>query len=754
MRASPRATMQTLAYGELDAIINATHGSPFHVLGPHIIEENGTSALVVRAFLPQASAKAEVFLEIQKKEPARHPMRRAAPEGLFEVEVPRTKKIPTYRLVIVEPDGRETPLHDPYTFGPLLTDFDLQLLGEGQHFQSYEKLGAHPREVNGIKGVNFAVWAPNAQRISIIGDFNQWDGRRHPMQRRNDGGIWELFVPDIGVGERYKYALVSNQRGYYTERADPYGFAAEVRPATASIVYDLERYQWHDDTWMAERAQRQALDAPITIYEVHLGSWQRVPEEKGRFLTYLELAEQLPKYVREMGYTHVEFLPVSEHPYDGSWGYQPVGMYAPTSRFGSPDDFRALVDAFHQAGIGVILDWVPAHFPKDGHGLNYFDGTHLYEHADSRLGEHTDWGTLIYNYGRNEVRNYLLSNALFWLDKYHIDGLRVDAVASMLYLDYSRKEGQWLPNRFGGRENLEAIDFLKKLNELAHLHFPGIVTIAEESTAWPMVSRPTYLGGLGFSFKWNMGWMHDLLEYFEYDPVYRRYHQDRITFSLMYAFSENFILPLSHDEVVHGKRSMLDKMPGDFWQKFANLRALYGFMYGHPGKKLLFMGSEFGQWSEWRFDQSLDWHLLQYEPHQRLQQFVRDLNQFYKSEPALYQVDTDWQGFEWIDFRDADNSVVAFLRKAKDPEDMVLFACNFTPVPRHDYRLGVPHPGFYREVLNSDAATYGGSNVGNFGGMQAEEKRWHDRSYSITLTLPPLAVVVLKPEREKTAPTE
>jgi 1,4-alpha-glucan branching enzyme len=738
--------MQALAYGEIDAIIHATHGAPLQVLGPHLTEEDGMPAVVIRAFLPQASTSADAFVIIEDDPSVRFPMQRIAPEGFFEATLPHLQQIPSYFLLIVEPDGREIRLRDPYAFEPLLTSFDLHLLGEGQHHQSYEKMGAHLREVNGVKGIHFVVWAPNAQRVSVIGDFNQWDGRRHPMQRRNDGGVWELFIPDLAAGERYKYALVSHLQGYYTERADPYGFAAELRPGTASIVYDLEQYEWQDASWMRERAKRQALDAPLAIYEVHLGSWRRVPEEGGRFLTYLELAEQLPAYAREMGYTHIELLPISEYPFDGSWGYQPVGMYAPTSRFGSPDDFRALVDACHQAGIGVILDWVPAHFPKDGHGLAYFDGSHLYEHADPRQGEHTEWGTMIYNYGRNEVRNYLLANALFWLEQYHIDGLRVDAVASMLYLDYARKDGQWIPNRFGGRENLEAIDFLKKLNELTHHYHPGILTIAEESTAWPLVSRPTYVGGLGFSYKWNMGWMHDLLDYFAADPIYRRYLHNRITFSLMYAFSENFILPLSHDEVVHLKRSLLDKMPGDLWQKFANLRALYAFMYGHPGKKLLFMGGEFGQWHEWNFATSLDWHLLQYEPHQKLQRFVQDLNHLYTSEPSLYEIDTDWQGFEWVDFQDSDNSIVSFLRKAKNTEDMLLFACNFTPVPRYNYRLGVPRSGFYREILNGDAELYGGSNIGNQGGIWAENIPSHQHSCSISLTLPPLAVVILKPE--------
>ena len=564
------------------------------------------------------------------------------------------------------------------------------------------------------------------------------------MQKRNDGGIWELFIPDLGAGEHYKYAIVSNLQGYYTERASPYGFFAEVRPATASIVFDLGHYQWQDADWLQSREKRQALDAPLAIYEMHLGSWRRSPDDGGRFLTYRELAEQLPAYLKEMGYTHVEFLPVSEHLFDVSWGYQPAGMYAPTSRFGTPDEFRLLVDACHQAGIGIILDWVPAHFAKEGHGLNYFDGSHLYAHADPREGEHPDWGTMIYNYGRNEVRNYLLANALFWLEKYHIDGLRVDAVASMIYLDYSRKEGEWLPNRFGGRENLEAIEFVKQLNELAHREHPGIITVAEESTAWPMVSRPTYVGGLGFSYKWNMGWMHDLLDYFQADPIYRRYLQNRITFSLMYAFSENFILPLSHDEVVHLKHALLDKMPGDVWQKFANLRSLYAFMYGHPGKKLLFMGGEFGQWHEWQYQASLDWHLLEQEPHKKLQRFVQDLNHLYIREPALYEVDTDWQGFDWVDFRDADNSVVAFVRKAKDPEDFLLFVCNFTPVPRNDYRLGVPRSGRYEEILNSDSELYGGSNLGNFGGVQTEDVPSHAHPYSLRLTLPPLAVIALK----------
>lgn len=631
-----------------------------------------------------------------------------------------------------------------YSTPQILTDFDLHLIGEGTHYKKYEKLGAHLKEVNGVKGVHFAVWAPNANGVSIIGDFNRWDGNSHKMRMLGSSGIWEVFIPGLSEGEIYKFS-VQSRSGEILEKADPYAFYSEIRPKSASIVYDIEGYTWDDNNWMAERVRRNALDAPMTIYEVHLSSWMRVPEEGNRYLTYGELAHRLAEYVKDMGYTHVQLMPVTEHPLDASWGYQTIGYFAPTSRFGKPEDFMYFVDHMHQNGIGIILDWVPAHFPKDGHGLARFDGTCLYEHEDPRKGEHQDWGTLIFNYGRNEVRNFLLSNALFWLDKYHIDGLRVDAVASMIYLDYSRQPGEWIPNQYGGNENLEAIDFLKKFNEVVHSTHPGVLTIAEESTAWTGVSRPTYLGGLGFSLKWNMGWMNDTLRYFSKDPIHRKYQHDNLTFSLLYAFTENFVLVLSHDEVVHGKRSLLDKMPGDIHQKFANLKALYGYMYGHPGKKLLFMGGEFGQWWEWNHDESIHWHLLQYESHKGLQRYVKDLNRLYQSEPALYEVDFDFHGFEWLDFRDSEGSIISFVRRGKNPDDFLLFVYNFTPVARMGYRIGVPRGGLYKEVLNSDSDIYWGGNMGNFGGIWADDVPWHGQPFSLNLTLPPLSAVVMKP---------
>src|SRR3972149_2328048 len=611
-----------------------------------------------------------------------------------------------------------------YPFPQILTDFDLHLLGEGTHYKNYEKLGAHVREVKGVNGVHFAVWAPNAEAVSVIGDFNKWDGNSHKMRMLGSSGIWEIFIPGLSEGEIYKFNIKSKS-GEVLEKADPYAFSSEIRPKSASIVYDIDKYTWNDAKWLSEREHHNALDAPISMYEVHLGSWMRVPEDGNRYLTYRELAKKLAEYVKEMGYTHVQLMPVTEYPLDASWGYQTIGYFAPTSRFGKPEEFMYFVDYMHQNGIGIILDWVPAHFPKDGHGLDRFDGTCLYEHGDPRKGEHQDWGTLIFNYGRNEVRNFLLSNALFWLDKYHIDGLRVDAVASMIYLDYSRQPGEWIPNQYGGNENLEAIDFLKRFNEVVHSTHPGVLTIAEESTAWTGVSRPTYLGGLGFSLKWNMGWMNDTLRYFSKDPIHRKYEHDNLTFSLLYAFTENFILVLSHDEVVHGKRSLLDKMPGDIPQRFANLRALYGYMYGHPGKKLLFMGGEIGQWWEWNHDESTHWHLLQHESHQGLQRYVRDLNRLYQSEPALYEVDFDYHGFEWIDFRDAEGSIISFVRRGKDPENFLVFVYNFTPVARMGYRVGVPKGGFYKEVMNSDSWSYWGGNMGNFGGIWANEMPWH-----------------------------
>ncbi|NOY61024.1 MAG: 1,4-alpha-glucan branching protein GlgB, partial [Calditrichaeota bacterium] len=590
-------------------------------------------------------------------------------------------------------------------------------------------------------------WAPNARNVSVVGDFNQWHGGKHQMRVLGSSGVWELFIPEIGAGETYKFEI-KDQAGNILLKADPFGFESEMRPKTASIVADINHHEWNDAQWMEARRHTDPLKQPISVYEVHLGSWKRKGENESEYLTYEELAHQLADYVKELGYTHIELLPIAEHPLDASWGYQVTGYFAPTSRFGSAESFQYFVDYFHQNGIGVIVDWVPAHFPKDAHGLARFDGSHLYEHADPRKGEHEDWGTLIFNYGRNEVRNFLIANALFWFDKYHIDGIRVDAVASMLYLDYSRKEGEWVPNQFGGRENLEAISFIKRMNELVFGYFPGVLSIAEESTAWPGVSRPTYLGGLGFNIKWNMGWMHDFLTYFSKDPVHRKYHHNMITFALLYAFHENFMLVLSHDEVVHGKRALLDKMPGDFWQKFANLRTLFGFMFGHPGKKLLFMGAEFGQWQEWREDKSLDWNLLDYEPHQKLQALVRDLNHLYSSEPALHALDFDPAGFEWIDFLDSENSIISFLRKSKDPKDMLIFVCNFTPVYRENYRIGVPYLIHYKEILNTDSKNYWGSNKGNFGGLDSEPISWHGRPFSLNLKIPPLATMIFKPEWE------
>ncbi|MBM4011390.1 MAG: 1,4-alpha-glucan branching protein GlgB [Planctomycetes bacterium] len=627
----------------------------------------------------------------------------------------------------------------------MLTDFDLHLFGEGRHWKVYEKLGAHLEERDGIPGVNFAVWAPNADAVSVVGDFNGWNPDAHRMHKRIPAGVWEVFVAGLPAGTLYKYRV--HAAGAASDRSDPYGFGAEVPPRTASRVIDLDAYTWRDGDWMATRAARQALAAPLSVYEVHLGSWRRPGDDPHRWLTYADLERELVPYVAEMGFTHVEFLPPTEHPLSASWGYQTIGLFAATARFGPPQAFMSLIDAFHRAGIGVIIDWVPAHFPKDGHGLRRFDGTALYEHKDPWKGEHPDWGTMIFNYGRHEVANYLISSALFWLDRYHVDGLRVDAVASMLYLDYSRQEGQWEPNCFGGRENLEAIEFLKTFNVQVHERFPGVLTIAEESTAWPGVSRPTYVGGLGFSLKWNMGWMNDTLRYMRHDPVHRKYHHDELTFSLIYAFHENFVLPLSHDEVVHGKGSLLAQMPGDDWQRFANLRLLYAYMWCHPGKKLLFMGGEFGQWAEWNFDESLQWHLCQWEKHVGLTRLVADLNRLMRREKSLHELDVDGRGFEWIDCHNWQDSVLAFVRRAADPADFTITCCNFTPVPREGYRLGVPQGGVYDEVFNGDSAWYGGGNIGNAGAIAAEPEPHHGRDVSLSLTLPPLATVVLKPRR-------
>jgi 1,4-alpha-glucan branching enzyme len=625
----------------------------------------------------------------------------------------------------------------------LLTDNDLYLFNEGSHYRLYEKLGAHVLTVDGVEGSYFAVWAPDAERVFVMGDFNQWNKKGHALFERGQSGIWEGFIPGVKYGETYKYHVVSRHNGYRADKGDPFALYNEVPPKTASIVANLD-YPWGDSAWMTERSRKNLLREPMSIYEIHLGSWMRAPDQGHRSLTYRELAPRLAEYLKRMHFTHVEFLPIMEHPFYGSWGYQTTGYFAPTSRYGTPQDFMYLIDCLHQNGIGVFLDWVPSHFPSDEHGLAYFDGTHLYEHADPRLGYHPDWGSYIFNYGRHEVRSFLMSSGLFWLEKYHADGLRLDAVASMLYLDYSRKEGEWIPNKYGGRENLDAIDFLRHFNEEAYKSYPGIQTLAEESTSWPMVSRPVYLGGLGFGFKWDMGWMHDTLEYFARDPVHRKYHHNGLTFRMLYAFMENFVLPLSHDEVVHGKGSLLGSMPGDDWQKFANLRAMLGYMYAQSGKKLLFMGAEIGQWREWNHDESLDWHLLQYAPHAGLQKWVEDLNRLYSREPALYELDCEPAGFEWIDCNDSQQSVIALLRKGQTTRDAVVIASNLTPVPRKDYKVGVPRGGYWNEILNSDATVYGGGGWGNLGGVEARPVSVHGRPFSLKLTIPALATIFLK----------
>jgi 1,4-alpha-glucan branching enzyme len=726
----------TVSEGALNAIVTATHGDPFSVLGMHQAGEQ----LVVRAFRPDARTLAVRNLANDQRFEA---MQLHA-SGFFEAIIEGAEERFPYTLEFTGHDGTESEQRDPYSFGVLLGPLDLHLFGEGNHYEIYHKLGAHLREVDGVRGTSFHVWAPNAHRVSVVGDFNHWDGRIHPMRKLLGCGVWEIFLPDVAEGAHYKFEIKAAHGGVLL-KSDPFAFFGQHGTSTASMVFDLSRYRWSDDAWIAARRDKQWHRLPLSIYEVHLGSWQRKVEEDNRFLSYRELADTLLPYVCELGYTHIELLPVAEHPFEGSWGYQVTGYFAPTSRFGNPDEFRYFIDRCHQAGIGVILDWVPGHFPKDAHGLAEFDGTDLFEHADPRQGEHMDWGTLIFNYGRNEVRNFLIANGLFWLEQYHIDGLRVDAVASMLYLDYSRKPGEWVPNIHGGRENLEAIHFIKRFNEVCYERFPGIITIAEESTAWPGVSRPTYLGGLGFGFKWNMGWMHDFLTYMQKDPIHRRFHQGDITFSLIYAFHEHFILVLSHDEVVHGKGALLDKMPGDVWQKFANLRMFYAWMYAHPGKKLLFMGGEFGQWREWNHNQSLDWHLLQCPEHDGLRRMVQHLNWLYKSEPALFEADDTYEGFEWIDFHDSDNSVVAFKRKSRSG-DILVFVVNATPVVREAYRVGVNGTGFYHEILNTDAQTYGGSNAGNMGGVHADAIAWQGKSHSILIRLPPLAVVGFKRE--------
>ncbi|PZX51765.1 1,4-alpha-glucan branching enzyme [Cereibacter changlensis] len=714
---------------DVDAILRGSHGNPFAVLG---LQGGGDQPLTLRVFAPQAAGVA--VLDGAGAEVAQ--LSRIGAEGFFAGEMPGRERFP-YRLRLSAGEHR-WEIDDPYRFPPVLGELDEYLLGEGRHHRLYERLGAHPCTMEGVEGVAFAVWAPNARRVSVVGPFNAWDGRRHPMRKRVGVGVWELFIPGLRRGEIYKYELIGPQGERLPLKSDPLSFAQEQPPATASIVDGLPEHDWQDADWLAHRGPKQQRDAPISIYEVHAGSWRMG-------LDYDALADQLVEYVTEMGFTHVEFMPISEHPFTGSWGYQPIGLFAPTSRFGPPEGFARLVDRLHAAGIGVILDWVPAHFPSDAHGLANFDGTHLYDHADPRQGFHRDWNTQIYNFGRQEVANFLQASALYWLDRYHVDALRVDAVASMLYLDYSRNAGEWIPNEHGGRENLEAISFLRDVNERVRLDHPGAVTMAEESTAFPKVSRPVAEDGLGFGFKWNMGWMHDTLAYFRRDPIHRRHHQSDLTFGLVYAFSEDFVLPLSHDEVVHGKGSLIRQMAGDPWQKFANLRAYFGFMWTHPGKKLLFMGGEFAQDREWNHDASLDWELLDNPANAGMKRLVADLNRTYRGVPALHRQDCDPAGFEWVDSADAENSVLSFLRKAEG-HPPVLVVCNLTPQVHHDYRIGVPQGGGWREILNTDAGLYGGSDVGNSGLLQAEDTSWHGRPASLRLTLPPLATVLVMPE--------
>jgi 1,4-alpha-glucan branching enzyme len=728
-----------LSPDQIQALVDGNVADPFSILGAHPIELDDGHAVLIRSFLPGAESVSVMDLVPEKEIPA-HQVHEA---GLFEAILKEEIIIAPYRLRVNFTGGTASVFYDCYSFLPVLNDYDMYLYNQGNNYNIYQKLGAHPWTHQGVKGVLFAVWAPSAARVSVVGDFNQWDGRRHQMRNRGSSGIWELFVPHLGKDLLYKFEI-RTQKGTILIKADPFAFRFEQRPKTAAIVQDLDTFSWTDQEWLISRSDRDYLKNPMAVYEVHLGSWKRRAEEGNRWLTYREMAEELVPYVKEMGFNFIELLPLSEHPFDGSWGYQVTGYYAPTSRFGSPEDLMFLVDRCHAEGIGVILDWVPAHFPRDSYALEYFDGTHLYEHQDPRQGIQKDWDTLIFNYGRTEVRNFLVANALFWLDKYHMDGLRIDAVASMLYLDYSRKDGEWIPNRYGGRENLEAIDFIKNLNTKIYERFPGVISIAEESTSWPGVTLPVHLGGLGFLFKWNMGWMHDMLTFMSKDPVHRRYHMDMLTFALLYAFHENFILPLSHDEVVHGKASLLSKMPGDDWQKFSNLRLLLGYMYGEPGKKTLFMGGELGQREEWSHDHQLQWHLLDYEPHKGLQRFVMDLNRIYTSEPAMHELDFQPQGFDWIDFRDADSTVVSFIRKGESPDQILVFIFNFTPVPKVNYRIGAPKSGYYRELINSDAACYGGSNMGLQGGINSEHVPWHGRHCSLSLTLPPLGMLILK----------
>ena len=725
-------------------IVNGEHSDPHTVLGMHEMEEDGRKAVVVRAFLPNAAGITVIDYANKRK---KYPMERLHADGFFEVTIADREEWFRYQLEYTDADGNTWRSYDPYSFSPTLSEFDRHLFGAGTHYEIYEKMGGRLMTHEGARGAAFSVWAPNAKAVSVIGDFNNWDARRSPMRRLGESGIWELFLPAAAEGDKYKFH-VTQCDGRVVDKTDPYGVYAEVRPNNASVLYPLKRYKWKDRRWMTARKKYDFKTAPMNIYEVHLGSWKRA--EGDRFLTYTELAEQLIPYVKEMGYTHIEMLPVEEHPFDGSWGYQVTGYYAPTSRYGSPDEFKQFVDACHQNGISVILDWVPAHFPKDDFALARFDGTALYEHQDPRLGEHIQWGTYIFNYGRKEVANFLLANALYWMDIFHIDGLRVDAVASLLRLDFCKEEGQWLPNVYGGSENLEAIEFLKHMNSVIAEREPGALMIAEDSTAWPGVTKKVDEGGLGFSLKWNMGWMNDFLSYIKLDPIYRKYHQNKLTFGMAYHYAENFVLVLSHDEVVHTKSSMIGKMPGDVWQSFANLRLSYGFMMGHPGKKLLFMGGEFAQYSEWSEARSLDWHLLQYADHQEMQAYVKELNHLYTEEPAFWAEDFDPNGFQWIECDDAESSIVSFVRRSREKE--LVFLCNFTPVVHRGFSLGVPQEGVYHERLNSDAARFGGSDVINAVPLQSKAEPAGRCPFRVELDVPPLGMVILEREQPKKQP--
>lgn len=730
----------TTSLNELFRIVNVEHGDPHHILGMHEVEKDDKKMIAVRAFIPQAKEITVVDVnDISKK----YEMTKIHEDGFFEAIIYDRKDWFWYQFQIRDYIGNEWTTYDAYAFQPTVGDYDRYLFGAGTHYKIYEKLGAHLMTMDGVEGVSFAVWAPNAKSVSVIGNFNSWDERRNQMRVLGESGIWELFIPGLKEFDQYKYQ-VKAQDNSVVNKSDPYGVYAEVRPATASIVYNINNYTWEDTDWLSYRSSEDMYNKPMNIYEVHLGSWMRVPEEGNRSLTYLEAADRLVAYVKEMGYTHIELMPVEEHPFDGSWGYQVTGYYAPTSRYGTPIEFKKFIDICHQNHIGVILDWVPAHFPKDAHGLAKFDGSALYEHADPRQGEHPDWGTLIFNYGRKEVSNFLIANAIYWIEEFHLDGLRVDAVASMLYLDYGKSGGQWVPNERGGRENLEAEEFLKHMNSVIRGKYPGVMMIAEESTAWAGVTRAADYGGLGFSLKWNMGWMNDFLVYVKKDPIYRKYHHGDLTFSMVYAYTEDFILVLSHDEVVHGKGSMIDKMPGDLWQKFANLRAAYGFMYSHPGKKLLFMGGEFGQFAEWSEAKSLDWHLLDYDHHQNMKQYVKDLNHLYTSEPALWEMDFDPKGFEWIDCNDNEKSIVSFIRRGKDHEEELIIICNFTPQTYFDFRIGVPIAGTYKEIFSSDDEKYSGSGVINRTEIPSERIDWNGRQNSIPIKVAPLSVSIYK----------